>query len=99
MVVLGSYSTATYALAATSVLKISLRAGALFLRKCKGKLYLIPKNQDLLLKLEGFQYAMTLDHNMGYCHIELSPFSSKCLSYSSALWQIQIPTSAYGSMQ
>jgi hypothetical protein len=30
------------------------------------------------LKLEGFQYAMTLDLNMGYDHIKLSP-SSKCL--------------------
>jgi hypothetical protein len=40
--------------------------------------YPIPKIQDLLLKLEGFQYAMTLDLNMGYYHIELSPFS-KCL--------------------
>jgi hypothetical protein len=27
------------------------------------------------LKLEGFQYAMTLDQNMGYYHIKLWPFS------------------------
>jgi hypothetical protein len=27
------------------------------------------------VKLEGFQYATTLDLNMGYYHIKLSPFS------------------------
>ena len=32
----------------------------------QGKPYLIPKIQDLLLKLEGFQYATSLDLNMGY---------------------------------
>jgi hypothetical protein len=32
----------------------------------------IPKIQDLMLKLEGFQYATSLDLNMGYYHIELS---------------------------
>jgi hypothetical protein len=47
-------------------------------KRIKQKPYLIPKIQDLLLKLEGFQYAMTLDLNMGYYDIELSP-SSKCL--------------------
>ena len=33
--------------------------------------YPIPKIQDLLLKLEEFQYATALDLNIGYCHIEL----------------------------
>jgi hypothetical protein len=37
----------------------------------------IPRIQDLLLKLEGFQYATSLDLNMGYYHIELSPFSKQ----------------------
>ena len=37
----------------------------------------IPKIPDLLLKLEGFQWATSLDLNMGYYHIELSPFSKK----------------------
>ena len=41
----------------------------------KRKPFPIPKNQDLLLKLECFQYATSLDLNMGYYHIELSPFS------------------------
>ena len=34
--------------------------------------YLIPRIQDLLLRLEGFRYGTTLDLNMGYYHIELS---------------------------
>ena len=48
------------------------------LNKCiKRKPYPIPKIQDLLLKLEGFQYATSLDLNMGYYHIELSPDSKR----------------------
>ena len=43
----------------------------------KQKPYPIPKIQDLLLKLEGFQYATLLDLNMGYYHIELDPESSR----------------------
>ena len=39
--------------------------------------YPIPNIQDLLLKLEGFQYATSLDLNMGYYHITLSPFSKR----------------------
>jgi Reverse transcriptase (RNA-dependent DNA polymerase) len=31
----------------------------------------------MLLKLEGFQWATSLDLNMGYYHIELSPFSKQ----------------------
>ena len=46
------------------------------LNKCiKCKPFPIPKIQDLLLKLEGFQHAMSLDLNMGYYYIELMPFS------------------------
>ena len=29
----------------------------------------IPKIQDLLLQLEGFQYATSFDLNMGYYHV------------------------------
>ena len=48
------------------------------LNKCiLRKPYPIPKIQDLLLKLEGFQYGTSLDLNMGYYHIELSPDSKK----------------------
>ena len=44
------------------------------LNKCiKRKPYPIPQIQDILLKLEGFKYATSLDLNMGYYHIKLSP--------------------------
>ena len=33
----------------------------------------IPKIQDVILKLEGFTCTSSLDINMGYYHIELSP--------------------------
>ena len=39
--------------------------------------YPLPNIQDLLMKLEGFQWATTLDLNMGYYHIELCPASKK----------------------
>ena len=39
--------------------------------------YPIPNIQDLLMKLEGFQWATALDLNMGYYHIELCPASKK----------------------
>ena len=35
--------------------------------------YPIPHIQDMLLNLEGFRYATSLDLNMGYYHLELSP--------------------------
>ena len=43
----------------------------------KRKPFPIPKISDLLLKLEGFQWATSLDLNMGYYHIELHPDSKK----------------------
>ena len=39
--------------------------------------YPIPNIQDQLMKLEGFQWATTLDLNMGYYHIELCPASKR----------------------
>ena len=33
----------------------------------------IPKIQDMLLNIEGFVYTSSIDLNMGYYHIELSP--------------------------
>ena len=41
------------------------------------KPYPIPHIQDMLLNLEGFQYATSLDLNMAYYHIELNPDSKK----------------------
>ena len=43
----------------------------------KKKPYPIQKIQDLLLTLEGFQFATSLDLNMGYYHTELDPESSR----------------------
>ena len=46
-------------------------------KRIRRKPYPIPNIQDMLLNLEGFQYATSLDLNMGYYHIELSPDSKK----------------------
>ena len=46
-------------------------------KRIKRKPFPIPKIQDLLLKLEGFQHAMPLDLNIGYYHIELMPLSKR----------------------
>ena len=37
----------------------------------------LPKIQDMLLKMEGFNYATSLDLNMGYYHIKLDAASRK----------------------
>jgi len=37
----------------------------------------IPNIQDMLLNLEGFQWATSLDLNMGYYHIRLDPSSKE----------------------
>jgi hypothetical protein len=47
--------------------------------------YPIPKIQDMLLKLEGFKYSTSLNLNMGYYHIELSPHSKDCVQLYSRL--------------
>ena len=46
-------------------------------KRIKRKPYPIPNIQDLLRKLEGFMYATSLDLNMGYYHIVLTPASSR----------------------
>ena len=43
----------------------------------KRKPFPLPKITDMLQKLEGFMYATSLDLNMGYCHMLLTPFSSR----------------------
>ena len=40
-------------------------------KRIRRKPYPIPNIQDMLLNLEGFQYATSLDLNMGYYHLEL----------------------------
>ena len=46
-------------------------------KRIRRKPYPIPNIQDMLLNLEGFQCATSLDLNMGHYHIELSPFSKR----------------------
>ncbi len=44
-------------------------------KRIRRKPYPIPHIQDMLLNLEGFQYATSLDLNVGYYHVELNPNS------------------------
>ena len=46
-------------------------------KRIKRKPYPIPNIQDLLMNLEGFQYATSLDLNMGYYHLELNEKSKQ----------------------
>ena len=46
-------------------------------KRIKRQPYPIPKIQNLLMKLEGFQYGTSLDLNMGYYHISLSEHSKE----------------------
>ena len=41
-------------------------------KQLKRKTYTMPKINQMLLKLEGFQYDTSLDLNMGYYHTQLS---------------------------
>ena len=41
-------------------------------KKLKQKPYPMPKINEILLKLEGFQYATSINLNMEYYHIQLS---------------------------
>ena len=36
----------------------------------------MPKINEMLLKLEGFQYSESLDLSMGYYHIRLNEYAS-----------------------
>ena len=46
-------------------------------KRIKRKPFPTPKIHNLLLKLEGFKYASSLDFNMVFYHIKLGPFSRK----------------------
>ena len=46
-------------------------------KRIRRKPFPIPKIQEMLLTLEGFIYATSLDLNMGYYHITLTPFSQR----------------------
>ena len=73
-----------------------------FNQKLVGKMYSVPITGNTIQHLEGFQYATTLDLNMGYYNIKLSPniydmttivaefwkFRYKRLLWECALWEI-----------
>jgi Reverse transcriptase (RNA-dependent DNA polymerase) len=46
-------------------------------KRIKRMQYPIPNMQEMMLNLEGFQYATALDLNMGYYHVRLDPDSRK----------------------
>jgi hypothetical protein len=46
-------------------------------KRIKRKPFPLPRINDMLQKLEGFQYATSLDLNMGYYRILLTPNASK----------------------
>ena len=46
-------------------------------KRIKRMPYPLPKIQEILRRLQGFQWATALDLNMGYYHIQLDPESSK----------------------
>jgi hypothetical protein len=46
-------------------------------KRIKQKPFPIPKIQDMLQKLQGFMYTSSLDLNMRYYHIELTPNASR----------------------
>ncbi len=56
----------------------------------------LPKIQDLMLKLEGMQYATSLDLNMGYYHIELKFISTRNVYYYPHVGQIPLQTVTHG---
>ena len=52
--------------------------------------FLVPPIRDTLNKMEGFQYATTIDISMGYWHISLDLNSQKKYTYNHTLEKICI---------
>ena len=61
-------------------------------KRIKRHPYPIPKIQDMLQKLEGFMYATSLDLNMGYYHLLLTPNASR-------LCTVVLPWGKYGHLR
>ena len=57
----------------------------------------IPKLNEILLKLEGFLYATSLDLNMGYYNIRLSKNSLVTYEHHSPVEKILLQTSNNGN--
>ena len=52
----------------------------------------MPKINEILLKLEGFQYSMSLDLNIGYYHIRLSENATNLCMVILPLGKISLKT-------
>ena len=63
-------------------------------KRIKRKPYPLPKISDLLQKLEWFTWATSLDLNMGYYHLTLTPDASK-LKYE----YLRLPMGGYVIVQ
>jgi hypothetical protein len=57
--------------------------------KLKRTPYPLPRIDDTLQKLEGFQYAMALNINIGYCHIRLNPEAQEMCTIVTELGKYQ----------
>jgi hypothetical protein len=57
----------------------------------KRKPYPFPKIADMLQKLEGFMYATSLDLNMGYYHMLLTPFALRLCSIRGKYKHCRLP--------
>jgi hypothetical protein len=63
-------------------------------KRIKRKLFPILKINDLLQKVEGFYLASSLDLNMGYYHIGLTPYASSLCTVvlpgvNTSIWDCQ----------
>jgi hypothetical protein len=65
-------------------------------KRLKRKPFPLPKIQDLMLKLEGFQYATSLDLNMGYYHIELNLLAQEMCTITMGQTPLQTVTHGGG---
>ena len=64
------------------------------------KPYPLPKISTVLQELEGFQWATSLDLNMGYYHIRLDPDSSEiCTIPGASLGKVLLPETSYGDQR
>ena len=68
-------------------------------KRIRQRPYPIPNIQDMLLNLDGFQYATSLDLNMGYYHIELSPKSKQLCTLVFPFWEVRDATITNGTVQ
>ena len=56
----------------------------------------MPKICEILLKLEGFKYATSLDLNIGYYHIRISEEDSNRCTITLSLGKVPVQTPTNG---